>query len=159
MKTYNQLYIRRTSLRPPKVYVLPLQTAIGANPLEAKSVNIVIMPRYTRTVLGLSLLILALLQCKKDKPQPSSQCPGVDTMTITYQGYVANVMRQHCTSCHGGSNPAKGLALETYDQVKNSALSGKWYASMANGSMPPSGKLDDCTLAKLKRWIDTGYPQ
>jgi hypothetical protein len=30
---------------------------------------------------------------------------------------------------------------------------------MINGTMPPSGKLDDCTLAKLKRWMDTGYPQ
>jgi len=114
-------------------------------------------PWQPSLLLGLSLL---LWECKKDRPQAStSQCPGVDTMTITYQSYVADVMRQHCTSCHGGSNPPKGIALETYDQVKNAALSGKWYASMINGSMPPSGKLDDCTLAKLKRWMDTGYPQ
>ena len=114
-------------------------------------------PLQLSLILGLSLL---LWECKKDRPQASTpQCPGVDTMTITYQGYVADVMRQHCTSCHGGSNPSRGIPLETYDQVKNSALSGKWYASMANGSMPPSGKLDDCTLAKLKRWMDTGYPQ
>jgi len=111
-------------------------------------------------VVGWLPLLLILVECKRDKPQPSSfSCPGVDTTTITYQGYVASVMRQHCTGCHGGSNPSRGIALETYDQVKNSALSGKWYTSMANGSMPPSGKLDDCTLAKLKRWMDTGYPQ
>jgi hypothetical protein len=36
MKTYSQLYIGRASLRPPKVYVLPLQTAIGANPLDGE---------------------------------------------------------------------------------------------------------------------------
>jgi len=114
-------------------------------------------PLQLSLILGLSLL---LWECKKDRPQAStSQCPGVDTMIITYQSYVADVMRQHCTSCHGGSNPSRGIALETYDQVKNAALSGRWYASMINGSMPPSGKLDDCTLAKLKRWMDTGYPQ
>lgn len=114
-------------------------------------------PLQLSLILGLSLL---LWECKKDRPQAStSQCPGVDTMIITYQSYVADVMRQHCTSCHGGSNPSRGIALETYDQVKNAALSGRWYASMINGSMPPSGKLDDCTLAKLKRWMDTGHPQ
>ncbi|GIV25584.1 MAG: hypothetical protein KatS3mg026_1276 [Bacteroidia bacterium] len=100
------------------------------------------------------------LQCKKDKPAPPAPtCPGVDTLVITYSGYVADVMRQHCTSCHGGNSPSKGLALETYDQVVSSARSGKWYNSMVSGQMPPSYKLDDCTLAKLKKWIDAGYPQ
>jgi len=117
---------------------------------------------FSRKLVGLGGLVLLflLLQCKKDKPAPPAPtCAGVDTLTITYNGYVADVMRQRCTSCHGGSNPSKGLALETYDQVVSSARTGKWYNSMITGQMPPSGKLDDCTLAKLKKWIDDGYPR
>lgn len=106
---------------------------------------------------GLGLLFLS---CKKDKPAPSApNCPQADTATITYSGYVARVMQEHCTSCHGGSNPSRGIALETYDQVRQSNSNGKWYRSMESGFMPPSGKLDDCTLAKLKKWVDSGYPE
>lgn len=112
-------------------------------------------------ILGLLSMLLGI-GCKKEKPSspsPSANCPEADTATITYTNYVAEVMRQHCTSCHGGNSPSKGIALETYQQVRASAETGKWYQAMANGSMPPSGKLDDCTLAKLKKWIDSGYPQ
>jgi len=114
------------------------------------------------SITGLLVGLLLSFSCKKEKPPstpPSANCPGVDTTTITYTTYVADVMRQHCTGCHGGNSPSKGLRLETYAEVRASAESGKWYRSMANGSMPPSGKLDDCTLAKLKKWIDSGYPQ
>ncbi len=119
--------------------------------------------RLTNLSIGLGvglLLSLLLIQCKRDKPAaPTPQCHGADTMSIRYTNFVEGVMRQHCTGCHGGANPSKGLRLETYDQVKASSQSGEWYQSMASGHMPPSGKLDDCTLAKLKRWMDTGYPQ
>ncbi|GIV23170.1 MAG: hypothetical protein N3A68_02625 [Bacteroidia bacterium] len=109
---------------------------------------------------GAVLALVGLLSCKKDKPAPTaSNCAGVDTLRITYQGYVADVMRQHCTSCHGGSSPSASLALETYAQVRASAESGRWYEAMSRGQMPPSGKLDECTLAKLNRWIDLGYPE
>lgn len=106
---------------------------------------------------GIGLLFLS---CKKDKPAPPApNCPQADTATITYSSYVARVMQQHCTSCHGGPSPSKGISLETYEQVRQANASGKWYRSMENGSMPPSGKLDDCTLAKLKKWVDSGYPE
>ncbi|MCS6790472.1 MAG: hypothetical protein NZ580_05795 [Bacteroidia bacterium] len=106
--------------------------------------------------LGMSMVLigLPLLSCKKEKPSPAS-CPPRDT--ITYSNYVAGVMRQYCISCHSGSSPSGGVALETYAQVKASAQSGKWYSSMSQGRMPPSGKLDECTLSYLKKWIDTGY--
>ncbi|MDW8133744.1 MAG: hypothetical protein RMJ66_01620 [Bacteroidia bacterium] len=100
------------------------------------------------------------MQCKKDKPpSPSAACPGVDTSTITYRGYVSGIMQRYCMQCHAGSSPSAGIALETYEQVKQSAQSGIWYQVMAEGRMPPGQKLDECTLAKLRRWIETGFPQ
>lgn len=104
--------------------------------------------------------LLLILDCKRDKPlPPAPTCLGVDTMVVTYSGYVASAMRQYCTGCHGGASPSGGLALETYTQVRTSAESGQWYDAMLTGSMPPSSKLDDCTLTRLKKWIDAGYPQ
>ncbi|MCX8112751.1 MAG: hypothetical protein N3E49_06110 [Bacteroidia bacterium] len=112
------------------------------------------------TCLQLLMMGTSLLSCKREKPQPPhSACPGLDTTTITYNGYVAQVMRWHCISCHSGTNPSGGVRLDSYQEVRRSAEQGDWYRVMQNGSMPPSGKLDDCTLASLKKWIDTGYPQ
>ncbi|MCS6896072.1 MAG: hypothetical protein NZZ60_08030 [Bacteroidia bacterium] len=100
------------------------------------------------------------MACKKDKPAPpADSCPDPDTARITYNGYVANTMRQHCTSCHSGSSPSGGVALDSYQNVRRSAEQGTWYQVMLNGSMPPSGRLDDCTLSRLKRWVETGYPE
>lgn len=103
------------------------------------------------------LALLGALSCKREKPAPPTTCP--DTLSPTYTSYVEGVMRRHCTSCHGGATPSAGLRLETYAQVRQSAESGRWYAVMANGSMPPSGKLDECTLQYLQKWIEAGYPQ
>lgn len=115
------------------------------------------MSHYLRLCGG---VVLAFLACKKEKPAPAPlNCPQADTAVITYRSYVAQVMQQHCTGCHGGANPSRGIRLETYEQVKQANANGKWYRSMESGSMPPSGKLDDCTLAKLKKWVDSGYPE
>ncbi|MCS7296830.1 MAG: cytochrome c [Bacteroidia bacterium] len=112
-----------------------------------------------RKILGLALGLL-LLDCKREKPvAPTSACAGLDTMMVTYGRYVAEAMRRHCTSCHGGSNPSAGVRLDSYQEVRRSAETGKWYQVMENGSMPPTGRLDDCTLAHLRRWIELGYPQ
>ncbi|MEN3041666.1 MAG: hypothetical protein ABDH66_09045 [Bacteroidia bacterium] len=98
--------------------------------------------------------------CKRDKPAPpSGSCPNPDTLQITYNAYVAHVMRQHCTSCHSGSSPSGSVALDSYQSVRLAAERGIWYQVMINGSMPPNGKLDDCTLARLKKWIENGYPE
>ncbi len=100
----------------------------------------------------------AFLSCEREEPTPPAPtCAGIDTLQITYTADIASLMRQHCTSCHSGASPGGGMRLETYDQVRTAAA--RCYDQMSRGKMPPGGKLDDCTIARFKRWIDTGYPQ
>ncbi|MEN2992680.1 MAG: hypothetical protein ABDH91_03920 [Bacteroidia bacterium] len=105
----------------------------------------------------LSLSLIILSGCKQDKPTPSP-CPELDTLRATYTAYVERVMRIHCVSCHQGQNLMAGVALDSYTAVRQAAERGRWYEVMANGRMPPSGKLDECTLAALRKWIEAGYP-
>lgn len=102
--------------------------------------------------------------CRRDKKDttntPMLQCS--DTL-VTYQNTIAAIMTQHCTSCHNANNAQGGIRLDTYQGVAQEDR-GKLYSSVVwdgnAAKMPPSGaKLDECTLARIKKWIDDGMPQ
>jgi hypothetical protein len=109
------------------------------------------------------LLLLLVYSCYYDNeetlyPQLSSQC---DTSNVTYTGSISTIMSSYCTSCHG-SGASGGIDLRTFEEVK--AYADRIYGSMSHQSgytaMPKGGsKLDDCTLLKVKVWIDNNTPQ
>jgi len=72
-------------------------------------------------------------------------------------------MDNNCKSCHSGASPSGNISLDTYTAVKNVGLTGKLYNSVtwASGTSPmPKGsnsKIDDCSIIKIKKWIDTNY--
>ncbi|MGQ9863315.1 MAG: c-type cytochrome domain-containing protein [Bacteroidia bacterium] len=118
--------------------------------------------------LGALALLFMVAACRKDKkediPPPPPSCQD-SIGTVTYQNTIAEIMTQHCTSCHNANNASHGIRLDTYQGVKAAQeRDGKLYSSMIwDGNakkMPPNGsKLDDCTLARIKKWIDDGMPQ
>lgn len=74
---------------------------------------------------------------------------------------VADVMSLNCVSCHSGSNPADGLSLTTYEEVK-SAYENNGLMSRVNSStnpMPVSGRMDKATRDLLQDWEDGGFLQ
>lgn len=85
---------------------------------------------------------------------------GCDTIGgAKYGSFVQGLIQTRCKGCHSGNNPQGGIKLSTYAEIKTLALNGRLYASMTRTSnwMPNGGaKLDDCTLVKLKTWIDGG---
>jgi len=88
----------------------------------------------------------------------TSEC---DTTNTSFSDFVYPTLEITCIGCHSGGNPAGGQSLKTYDDIRLVALSGKLSAviNWAPGvpSMPQNGnKLDDCTLDKIKSWIQNG---
>lgn len=103
--------------------------------------------------------------CYKDNLEElNPQLVCSDTTDITYTNTIAPIISASCTVCHSGSSPSGGISLDTYTSVKNVALTGKLYGSVSwdgtASQMPKGGsKLSDCSIAKIKKWIDSNYPQ
>jgi hypothetical protein len=77
----------------------------------------------------------------------------------TYTLFISPLIQAKCKGCHSGSNPQGGIKLSTYAEIKTQALSGRLYDSVTRPSnwMPKGGAmLDDCSMVKLKNWIDAG---
>lgn len=108
--------------------------------------------------------ILLMQSCYYDKadlvyPVSSVNC---DTTTVTYSASIAPLMNASCNSCHGGTAAAGGgIVLDTYAGVKTYASNGRLLNSIlqngAASAMPKgSGKLPDCSINKVRAWINKG---
>lgn len=87
---------------------------------------------------------------------------GCATDNVSFTAFVQPLVQARCQGCHGGSAPQGGIDLTSYNKIKTVALNGKLYAAITRTSnwMPRGGtKLDDCTAAKIKAWVDAGAPQ
>jgi hypothetical protein len=120
-----------------------------------------------------SLLMIAMLMvafitsCYYDNEETlypaTADC---DTESMSFSQDVWPVISSSCTGCHGGASPAGGIPLEGYANVSNSgAIDPGNYGSLygcishasGNSPMPKNGdKLSDCTISKIKAWIDQG---
>jgi hypothetical protein len=86
---------------------------------------------------------------------------GCDTTNISFSQTLQPIINTYCKGCHSGASPSGNLSLETYNGVKTVAQNGKLYGvitwSAGYPKMPQGGnKLDACTIAKFKSWIDAG---
>jgi WD40 repeat protein len=97
----------------------------------------------------------------------------------TYWQDVRPVLRKHCTFCHSAKNLAEadvsgGLALDSYDVLRNSPKKGLLHSGKADGSLlvkvltttddekrMPLGSpaLPAEAVEVLRRWIDAGTPE
>lgn len=121
------------------------------------------------TMLILPMLIIFLQACYYDNEEElypaTANC---DTENMSFANDVWPVISASCTSCHSGAAPGGGIKLENYTDVSASgAIDPGNYGSLygaishANGNSPMpknSNKLSDCTISKIKAWIDQGMP-
>jgi hypothetical protein len=91
--------------------------------------------------------------------------PVCDTSTVTYSGTIVPILHDNCYRCHGTNSNSKsgGIILEDYNVLKKYAADGRLYGNVAHLpnyiAMPfDGGKLSDCDIAKIKSWVDKGYP-
>lgn len=91
--------------------------------------------------------------CSNDSP--------CNTSNVTYSNTIAPMMEKWCTGCHGANQPSAGINLTDRATVVSQASQGFLLGTVSHASgfvpMPPSGpKMDDCSIAQIKAWIDTG---
>jgi len=122
--------------------------------------------------LGFTYLLSMLLlgACTRDKgkqvvPDTSCKTPA----TVSFSKDVMPVFTKYCSTsgCHSGPSPAGNLSLDqsvAYSQLLHPSggyvdtITPKYsllYAQMNSVSqpMPPTGKLDQCTIDLVYKWI------
>jgi len=85
-----------------------------------------------------------------------------DVSNMSYSQDIAPILKDYCTSCHGGNNPAAGIDLSTYEKLKEQTERQRFYGAIIHDNryspMPPGGKLIPCEIKAIKAWIDQGAP-
>lgn len=111
-----------------------------------------------------------LFSCKHPIPEaePCSSQPS----QVSFNNDILPLFRNHCSTsgCHAGTDPEGNLNLEdsaAYTQLMDpqsgyvDTLNPKMsflYIQMNSSSqpMPPTGRLDDCTVNLVLKWIEQG---
>lgn len=87
-----------------------------------------------------------------------------DTTLVGFVARIEPIISSNCVVCHGGASPDGNLSLETYEQIRDAALSGAISDRVERnvGSpllMPPNGPLAVCDLRALEDWTRDGAPE
>lgn len=94
-----------------------------------------------------------------------TNCAGAcdSTSATTYSAVIAPMIQTQCIGCHQGASPSGGVRLTTYAEVSGSVTSSGLLDAVngVNGRslMPPSGRMTECNVALLERWVRLGMPQ
>ena len=83
-----------------------------------------------------------------------------DTTNVTFSKDIKPIMDANCINCHSGG----AIDLTNYNGVKAKVTDSTLYKSISysysginsSKNMPAAGKLDDCSINKVKAWIDGG---
>lgn len=117
------------------------------------------------TKITLILLIASITGCYYDSeeqlyPKISSPC---DDVNVTFSGTVKPIL-QICQTCHSNANSVSsggGVRLQNYDDILGYVNNGKLIGAVSHtqGYIPMpqgGGKIPDCEIAQLQKWIDNG---
>ena len=103
-----------------------------------------------------------IMSIEGGKTSPSYSDCNTEGQTITYDGFIKGLLDNHCVGCHSGSNPAGGIGLSDYTNVKQIGENGKLYGAINHDAgfkpMPRNNpKLADCDIKKVKMWVDNNF--
>lgn len=117
---------------------------------------------------GYLLPILFSIACtgcyKKGEPVtgPATFIPaGVTAANVTHTNYVAGVLKNNCSTCHGKGGSADEFWLNTNTYQNAAGFGVRIVETIVTGSMPPVPKKPFSAADKkmLEAWINRGMPQ
>jgi hypothetical protein len=87
-------------------------------------------------------------------------CPDA-VGNISFAIKVKPLLDSKCFGCHNNSNRMGSISLEGYDNIRQSAITGKLYGSISHAPgfypMPKfKPKMAECDIALVRKWIDNG---
>jgi mono/diheme cytochrome c family protein len=108
-------------------------------------------------------VLLFIAGCTSDKQEELNPAQtDCNTEGVTYSGKVLSVVQSNCYSCHGNGNSEGNVTLDSYANLKtyaeNGTLSGVINHKTGFSPMPQGGKLSDCDIQVIEKWITDGSP-
>lgn len=106
--------------------------------------------------------IIALSSCYQKNMEELYPVSTCDTTVTNYASIIKPIIDANCATsgCHDVTTHANNIDLSNYNGLHSIAISSKLVGSIKqDGSanpMPPSGKLDECSIAKVSRWVNKG---
>ncbi len=106
-------------------------------------------------------LVVFLQSCTYDKEMFLPASNSADTVNVSFAASIQPLLRANCFSCHGNGSNLGNVSLDTYDDVKALAVSGRLLGSISHSAgfapMPEGAdKLDDSSIDAVRIWIDEG---
>jgi hypothetical protein len=108
-----------------------------------------------------TILLIAPTGCRNyNEVDLYTQC---DTVNVGYSANIYPIITSHCLPCHTTINQFGGIVLDNVDSARIPARNGLLLKAVTHDPsvipMPKGGgKLSDCEIAKIRRWIDLGEP-
>ena len=93
---------------------------------------------------------------------------SVQPEPITFNGQIASIMHENCTSCHREGQAAPFTLLTYEDAAKRAQLiravtqsryMPPWHATPGYGSFKGERRLDDADVALIAKWVEAGAPK
>lgn len=84
-----------------------------------------------------------------------------DTTNVTYSATISSIFNLCCLNCHSSTSSidfSTYTALSTYLSGNSQTLLNTINYVAGAQQMPPSYKLDACTIKKIQIWVTAGYP-
>lgn len=119
----------------------------------------------------ISLIALLIFSCRKEENKITSPVVSntnkstdtsivdtsnkiLDTLNISFALHIEPMFKKYCISCHNAKFSAGKIDLSTYSKISQYADNS--LKAIQNGSMPPSGKLNDSLINQFSNWILQG---
>lgn len=119
----------------------------------------------------ISLIALLIFSCRKEENKITSPVVSntnkstdtsivdtsnkiLDTLNISFALHIEPMFKKYCISCHNAKFSAGKIDLSTYSKISQYADNS--LKAIQNGSMPPSGKLNDSVINQFSNWIIQG---
>jgi hypothetical protein len=121
------------------------------------------MSKYSTFLLSGVFILFLANSCYNDNEEDLYPYTPCDSTNVTYSKTIAPIISAGCNRCHSTAMATGGIITDNYQSLKPLADGGLLWGvtSHAPGFKPmpqDGGKLTDCELAKIKRWINDGAP-
>ena len=103
-----------------------------------------------------------------DQGALNTQCSNVcDTTKFTYATAIKTIIETNCSGRHGRKPGTANVYLGDYASAKSYISANKtlflksinYTATTLSKNMPQSGKMVQCKITQIEKWINNGYPQ
>jgi len=112
-----------------------------------------------------SIILLAFYQQSCTNDNEEDLFPECDSINVTYSETIYKILENSgCYNCHNQQGVAfHDVKVDHYEGLKAVVDDGRFYNvthhTPGSPQMPQGGeKIDDCNLAKIRKWIDDGAP-